>query len=101
MKIMNSAKCLSLLLVTIVIAPGCTAIPTQEMSDARQAVQAAREVGASMYAPDNLTNAENFLTEAKKSLDAGYYNDARKHAVNAKTEAIEARDNTLKADKAP
>lgn len=96
---MNSIKYFSLILFTVGIAFGCTGIPTQEMSDARQAVQAAREVGASMYAPDDLANAESLLAKAKKSLDAGSYQDARKHAVDAKTEAIEARDNTLKADK--
>lgn len=90
-----------ILIITVGVALGCTTIPTQEMSDARQAVQAAHEVGATTYAPDSLANAENFLNNAKKALDAGYYNDARKHAIAAKSEAIEARNNTLAADKTP
>lgn len=97
---MNSAKYFSLL-ITIGVTFGCTTIPTQEMSDARQAVQAAREVGATTHAPENLTNAENFLNDAKKALDAGYYDVARKHALAAKAEAIEARKNTLKSDSTP
>lgn len=101
MKPMNAAKYFSLLLITIAIASGCTTIPAQEMSDARQAVQAAHEVGASVHAPDTLTNAEQLLTRAKKALDAGYYTDAREHALAAKTAAINARKDTLKAVKAP
>ena len=96
---MNFAKCFGLVLVTTGIAAGCTTIPTQEMSDARQAVQAARELGATLHAPDNLNNAEEHLTEATKALNAGYFNEARERALAAKSEAVKARDNTLRTSR--
>lgn len=98
---MNFLKCFSLLIITIGVAIGCTTIPTQEMSDARQAVQAARDAGAMVHAPDSFTHAEQRLAEAKQALDAGYYSEARRHAIAAKAEAIEAHTDTLNSSKVP
>ncbi len=101
MKNTNRARHFGLLLAVCSIILGCTTIPTQEMSDARQAVQAAREVGATLHAPDNLNNAEEYLTEATKALNAGYFNEARERALAAKSEAIKARDSTLQDKQDP
>ena len=38
---------------------GCVRMPTQEMSDARQAVKAARDANAELYVPKKLSDAEH------------------------------------------
>ncbi|MDO9372386.1 MAG: DUF4398 domain-containing protein [Gammaproteobacteria bacterium] len=80
---------------------GCTSIPTQEMSDARQAVQAAREANAGELAPEPMENAEALLNKAKQALDAGAYEQAREEALAARREAIKARGEALKSAPAP
>ena len=80
---------------------GCTTIPMQEMSDARQAVQAAREANAAQLAPVPMESAETLLNKAKQALDAGAYDQARSEALAARREAIKARSEALKSAPAP
>lgn len=82
-------------MIILGVLPGCIGIPTQEMSDARQAVQAAQDSGAAERAPHNLNSAENFLNKAKQELEAGSYAEARRSALEAKRQAIIARNATL------
>ena len=70
---------------------GCASVPTQEMSDARQALQAASAAGAETDAPDSLRNTKRLLSEAEQALAFGDYRRARQEAVSAKQEAIKAR----------
>lgn len=76
-------------------ALGCTSLPTQEMSDARQAISAARDVGAETSAAFALGNAERFLSEAESALQNGEYDASRKGALAAKVEAVKARNQAL------
>ena len=99
MKASNFTKYIRPLILTLGMAWGCTGLPTQEMSDARQAVQAAREVGAANYAPDSLGKAETLLDKAKTALDQGDYATARGNALEAKDEAMNARNKTLETNK--
>lgn len=71
----------------------CAVAPTQEMSDARQAVQAAKDAGAPKHAPRYLKEAETFLTHAEQKLGDGKdgYSDARTDAVAAKEAALKGR----------
>lgn len=66
--------------------------PVQEMSDARQAIQAARDAKADVHAPVRFGTAEQQLEKAKSALESGAYDQARDYAVSAKQEAIRARD---------
>ncbi|NOZ52470.1 MAG: DUF4398 domain-containing protein [Gammaproteobacteria bacterium] len=73
---------------------GCVSAPVQEMSDARQAIQVAKEVGAeSRLSQINLQKAEQFLKQAQQALEHGEYNTARSHARAARDEALEAQKN--------
>jgi len=83
-----------LLLILPLLFTGCATItpPIQEMSDARQAIRAAHEANARKYAPDALTQAEVLLQEATSHLDEGDFDRARAAAVEARLEAIRARD---------
>jgi hypothetical protein len=68
----------------------CTTAPVQEMSNARQAIKAAREAGAASTAPQSLTEAEALLSRAESSLERRAYRDARRDAIAARGKATEA-----------
>jgi hypothetical protein len=69
--------------------------PIQEMSDARQALQAARESGAGSYARTALDQAEGRLGQAERAIKADDYPEARAEALAAKDGAVSARRLTL------
>jgi len=79
-----------ILFVFIVGVMGCARIPTQEMSDARQAIQAARDVEAEYYVPTIWAKAEQNLRLAEKNLETGKLNDAGLVAILAKQQAVNA-----------
>lgn len=71
---------------------GCASAPVQEMSDARQAIQSARDAGAGRLVPESLGGAERLLNQAEKELELGEFRAARRKAVAAKETAIQARE---------
>ncbi len=79
--------CLALLGISACTATGP---PVQEMSDARQAIAAAREAGAVTLAGDSLVIAETRLAEAEVQLQDRMYWNAKKLALGAKESAIAA-----------
>jgi hypothetical protein len=74
----------------LVMVGGCESLPVQEMSDARQAIMAAREAGAEEHAGQQLIAAETALRNAEQSLGAKSYSVAQREATQAKSLAIEA-----------
>ena len=70
----------------------CVNAPVQEMSNARQAIRAARDAGADRVAPQKLSEAQTFLERAEVSLQNRSYRDARRNAVAARGRASEALD---------
>jgi hypothetical protein len=60
------------------------------MSDARQAIMAAREAGAEEHVAEALLEAEESLHSAEKYLNSKNYGVARREAIEAKTKAIDA-----------
>ena len=70
---------------------GCAGIPFQEMSDARQAVEAAHAAGAGEYAPETLREAERLLKSAEDALAHGLYRQAREEAEAARAKAVRAQ----------
>jgi hypothetical protein len=69
----------------------CAGPPVQEMSDARQAIQAAESAGAPQYAPVVLGQAKDYLASAEQKLEKRAYNGARNDARLAKQKATHAR----------
>lgn len=71
---------------------GCAAAPTQEMSDARQSIEAAH-VAAIMAGEESpgLLRAERLLRQAQQDLYAGDYRAARRSAIEARQAASKAR----------
>jgi hypothetical protein len=78
--------------IVLLAIAGCagTGPPVQEMSDARQAIAAAREAGAATLDSDGLVTAEARLAEAEVQLQSRLYWNARRLALGAKESAIAA-----------
>lgn len=70
---------------------GCAAAPIQQMSDARQSLQAAHAADADVHAPGMLKRAETDLSHAELALARHAYGQAKDAAVKAKREAADAR----------
>lgn len=81
----------SALLATLLCNVGCqTAPPVQEMSDARQAITAAKEAGAEEHATAALEAAVGYLESAEQSINSEDYAQARRDALQAKAKAHDA-----------
>jgi len=70
----------------------CGTAPVQEMSEARQAIAAARAAGARDYAAEEFNKAESLLKTAEHMLNNRHYGKARQSANDARDEAIRARE---------
>jgi len=82
-------------LMLLLITACATTAPVQEMSNARQTIQAAVEAGAEIHAPDELANARELLDDASRELEVGNYPLARDYALQAKQQAMQARQIAL------
>ena len=82
-------------LALLLLASCATTAPVQEMSNARQTIQAAVDAGAETHAPAVLSQARKLLDDASNELEAGNYLLARDYAVQAKQLAIQARQTSL------
>src|SRR5437868_5031608 len=80
------------MLLTSMGLTACAGAPVQEMSNARQAIKAARDAGAETAAPDKLTEAQALLERAEASLQRRDYREARRDAVAARGKASQALD---------
>lgn len=81
-----------LLLAISFAVSGCAGAPVQEMSNARQAIKAARDAGADKIVPATLSEAQALLERAESNLQRRAYRDARRNAIEARTKATEALD---------
>lgn len=79
--------------VLALVLGACASVspPVQEMSDARQAIAAAREADAGKYAPAQLTKAAESVRSAERHIERHAYAAARRDAETAKSLATEAR----------
>ncbi len=82
-------------LILLLFTACATTAPVQEMSNARQTIQAAVEAGAELHAPDELANARQLLEDASRELEVGNYPLARDYALQAKQHAMQARQTAL------
>ncbi|MDR2876949.1 MAG: DUF4398 domain-containing protein [Chromatiales bacterium] len=77
-------------LISCLLLAACAGAPTQEMSNARQSVQAAYDAGANEFATRNLEVAHDYLARAERELELRYFSMAYHDAIVAKSEAIKA-----------
>ena len=78
-----------------------TSPPVQEMSDARLAIAAAKDVNAAKHAPDELREAQRLLESAETNLGRKAYSAARRDAGLAKRQATVAREKAEQARSQP
>ena len=71
--------------------------PVQEMSDARQAIQAAISAGAEKYAVLALEDARKFLADAEAKLQRRAYNGAKNDARESRSWAEVAINTAVEA----
>lgn len=90
----------TLLCGVLVFVLACAGAPVQEMSDARQAIRSAEEVDAARHSPQPLYKARQLLEQAETQLGIGAYGEARRLALDARDQAIRARERAL-ASSAP
>jgi hypothetical protein len=84
------ARIPAILVVAALALAACAGAPVQEMSNARQAIRAARDAGAERTAPQKLNEAEALLNRAEDSLERRAYREARRNAIAARDKAAEA-----------
>lgn len=79
-------------LLVLFFMGGCSLIPpVQEMSNARQSLQAAKTAGAEVHDSKRYSDAKKLLELASQKMDTGEYAEARNLALEARTIAIKAR----------
>ena len=83
------ARMPAILAVAVLALAACAGAPVQEMSNARQAIRAARDAGAEKAAPQKLNEAEALLNRAEDSLERRAYREARRNAIAARDKAAE------------
>jgi hypothetical protein len=84
------ARMPGIIVVAMLALTACVGAPVQEMSNARQAIRAARDAGAEKAAPQKLNEAEALLNRAEDSLERRAYREARRSAIAARDKAAEA-----------
>jgi len=81
----------ALVLLCLMMLAACSVAPVQEMSDARQAVQAAKTAGVAVDNSALLELAEDRLKSAELKLKRRWYDSAREDALVARDAAVKAR----------
>ncbi|MBI1195728.1 MAG: DUF4398 domain-containing protein [Gammaproteobacteria bacterium] len=82
-------------LSSLLLLASCVGLPpTQEMSDARQALQAADDVAAAQLMSERMNHVKDLVRDAERNLSMRRYEQARESAVTAKNEANTLRNVT-------
>lgn len=83
---------LAVSLLLMVALSGCALLPpVQEMSNARQSLQAAKIAGAEVHDSKRFSQATMLLEVASQKIDAGEYIQAKNLAIKVHAMAIKAR----------
>jgi hypothetical protein len=89
-RIMKKALKTGVALGALFMAVACAKPPTQEVSQAEDAVNAAIQSGAEDYAADELKSAQEALADANAKMESKDYKGARISALDAKAKADSA-----------
>lgn len=90
---------LASLTIAALCLTACAGAPVQQMSDARQAISAARAAGAADHAPTQLAAATELLSDAERALEQHQYRVARRQAEEARLRAMAALELAAAAEK--
>jgi len=86
---------MAITIFVVAILVSCSHKPVDEMILADVAVKAAQKAKADAIAVDAYRKAENFYLRAKRDYADGYFDSARKHAVEARQLAEQAEFKAL------
>lgn len=89
----------ALLAVTVIYAVSCSSPASKELTDANDALQAARDAGAQQYAPEEYGEAEELIRRAQELMDQGKHNEARELLEEARFKAIEAKGKAIENER--
>ncbi len=89
---LNGVRAIAMALGVVTLVSACSSLPTQEMSDARQAIESARQAGAGDSAPYPFDQALALIDEARESMVREEYKRARSDALAARSFALSARN---------
>ena len=87
-----------LFILSLLALSACGSAPVQEMSEARQAIDAARAAGAEQHAPRQYKKAQMLLKDAEQLLNDRHFRKAGLSAAEARDEAVRARETAQQAD---
>lgn len=93
--------CFSIAFAVLVVTAGvfgCSSVPVQEMSDARQAIRSAQKEGVSSQTSSEFADALRLIKLAQQKLESGEYKKARMNALTAKQKALDARQYAIDAN---
>lgn len=82
-------------LLGLVVLSACHPRPVEELVLADVSLKAAQKVKADVLAPDAYRQAENYYLRAKKDYNEGYFESAKKFAVEARQTAEQAEYRAL------
>ncbi len=85
------------LLTSVILLLSCASFPVQELSDARQAIDAAESANASNLAAVEYQEARILLKDADRFIAEGRYDLAKKVARKAKKSAMQARRKAIES----
>lgn len=83
--------------VGLIAACGSTNPPTQQLTETRMVIEQAEQVGAQEYAPLEIRDAGIKLQLARKAVDAGDYEKAKRLLEHARVDAELAQAKALSA----
>ena len=93
---LNKLIFIYLTLFSISFITGCSLLPpVQEMSNARQSLQAAKLANAQVYDSKGFLEAKSLLEKASEKIDIGEYAEARDLAIKARSMAIKSRQHAV------
>lgn len=78
-------------IMVLLVLSACVSMPAQQMSDARQALQAADQVDAKVNASAQYELARQLLDQAQAAMKRKDFSEAKRLAIAAKEAALEAR----------
>ena len=85
----------SIVFALAVLISCATMPPLQEMSNARQTIEAAKEFSDEAKNNKRILEADRLLARAERRLEFNYYEAARLDAVRAQSEAIDYLEEAL------
>lgn len=98
-RIIKSVPVFALLIITVFYMISCSSPATKELTDAQDALQAARDAGAQQYAAEEYGEAEELIRRAQELMQQGKNQEARELLEEARFKAISAKGKAIERER--